>query len=206
MRAANSTSIPTPTSTSTSTPTSTPVAALLLLGLVSGCITAPDVVLLDRKTVLEEQASGELVPLENDLREAAIVPHRAEFTRGQLQEAGVDLSQGPLSTVVQVYGVVRSEAELIDELLVRRCVGEGRNGLLVETPATCSGRSNVTRTSASVQRINRSRRQLWQYIQDRQPGASEEEVKDAWLRHHLSTVVCGGQVQSESGDWEVKRC
>ncbi|MBX3246664.1 MAG: DUF1318 domain-containing protein [Myxococcales bacterium] len=177
---------------------------LAVFGAV-GCISAPDVVLLDRKTVLEELASGELHPLENDLRDEAIVPRGVDFTRAQLREAGADTSAGTLSRVVQIHALLRTETEYLDELLVMRCVGEGRTGLLVETPRSCTTRVSQTRTSAAVQRVNRARRQLWRYLREQRPGVSEEEIRGTWRRHHLASVVCGGQIETEGG-WEVKRC
>jgi uncharacterized protein YdbL (DUF1318 family) len=181
-------------------------AACLLTSVELACIRAPDVVMVDRKTVLEEQASGELHPLENDLREAAIVPKGVDFTRAQLEQSGADLSQDALSTIVQIHGLLQTEAEFLDDLLVRRCVGEARTGLLVETPRTCAGRTNSARTTAAVERVNRARRQLFRYLQEQRPGASEEEVRTLWRRHHLESVVCGGQVQSAQAEWELKRC
>jgi hypothetical protein len=183
----------------------------LLAGLAaglstSGCIRPPDVVLLDRKTVLEEQASGELHALENDLREEAIVPRGAELTGAQLQAAGVDLSAGTLHSIVDIHSLMRTESDYLDELLVRRCIGEARTGLLVETPRTCAGRTSEGRTSAAIQRVNRARRQLWRYLHEQRPASSEQAVRVAWRRHHLESVVCGGQIESDSGQWEVKRC
>jgi uncharacterized protein YdbL (DUF1318 family) len=179
---------------------------ILSLACASACISAPDVVLLDRKTVLEEQASGELHPLENDLREAAIVPKGADFTRAQLRESGEDLSRGTLSTVVRIHALVRTDAEYLDDLLVRRCIGEARSGLLVETPRTCAGSVNTGRSSAAVQRVNRARRQLWRYLHEKRPNATEEQVRATWHEHHLASVVCGGQIEAEDGQWKVKRC
>jgi len=174
--------------------------------VLAGCIHPPPVLFLDRTTVLEEQASGELHALENELRDRAIVPRGAELTRAELEEAGADLSESTLSTIVQIHGVLRSEASYLDELLVRRCVGEALSGLLMETPSTCEGRVVAGRLSAAVQRVNRARRQLWRYLHDQRPGSSEEELRGAWRRHHLEGVVCGGQVQREDGAWEAKRC
>src|SRR5690606_5706922 len=71
--------------------------------LVGACISAPDVVLLDRKTVLEELASGELGPLENDLREEAALPRGVDFTRAELRSAGADVADDTLSSIVDVY-------------------------------------------------------------------------------------------------------
>ena len=183
------------------------LAALLPpTSLLAGCIRPPDVVLLDRKTVLEEQASGELYALENELREEVIVPKGVEFTRGELREAGADLSRGSLSAIVAVHAAMRSDLERVDDLLVRRCVGEAQNGLLVETPGTCAGRTHATRVSAAVQRVNRARRQLWRWMHEHRPESSEEELRERWRAHHLGTVVCGGQVQDGAGRWEPKRC
>jgi hypothetical protein len=183
------------------------IAALLWTLLLTGCsIQAPDLVLLDRKTVLEEQASGELLPLEDALREAAIVPQGSYFTRGQLEEAGADLSHDALGRLTQIYQAPVTESEYLDNLLVQRCIGEARSGLLVETANTCTGRTNASRTSAAVQRTNRSRKQLWRYLQERHPEATEAQIRHLWRQRHLSAVVCGGQIQDENGGWERKQC
>jgi hypothetical protein len=182
-----------------------PALACLVLALAA-CIRPPDVVLIDRKTLLEEQASGELQPLENDLRESALVPKGTEFTRGELEEAGADLSRDNITSIVRVHAVLVSEAEFLDDLLVRRCIGEARSGLLVETPRTCAGRTSASRTSAAVQRVNRGRRQLWQYLHAQRPEATLDELRDRWRTHHLKALVCGGQFQSDDGAWEVKKC
>lgn len=182
------------------------IISVFCVWFLCACIRPPDVVMLDRKTVLEEQASGELHPLENDLREAAIVPRGAELTRAQLEEAGADVSDDMISSILQIHGLLRTEAAYLDDLLVRRCVGEAHSGLLVETPRTCSGRVRQGRVSSAVQRVNRGRRQLWRYLHEQRPASSEEELRAIWRRHHLESVVCGGQVQRDDGEWEVKRC
>ncbi len=174
--------------------------------LLVGCIRAPDVVMVDRQTMLEEQLTGELQPLDNTLRELALVPTAVDFTRGQLEAAGVDLGDDTLTQVTRVHAVILSEMELLDELLVRRCVGEATSGLLEETPATCSGRHNAQRTSASVQRVNRARRQLWQHLHEKDPAAPPDEVRRRWRVKHLDAVVCGAQVQRDDGGWEVRGC
>ena len=180
---------------------------LILVSLsLSACVHAGDVVMLDRKSVLEEQASGELHPLENDLRDAVIVPRGAEYTRAELESAGVDLSHGTLSRVMEVHALVRTEADFLDDLLVRRCIGEGFTGLLVETPRTCLGRRDEGRVSATVQRVNRARRQLFRYLHEERPEIPEPELRARWRERHVKSVVCGAQVQREDGAWEVKRC
>lgn len=179
---------------------------LLVLALSSACIKAPDVVMVDRQTMLEEQVSGELQALDDELREQVLVPTASDFTRGQLEAAGVDLQDDTISQVTRVHAVFLSELEVIDDLLVRRCVGEAKTGLLQETPATCSGRLSAQRTTASVQRVNRARRQLWEYLAKKQPGVAADEIPARWRERHLEAVVCGAQVQGPGGAWELKKC
>ncbi len=181
------------------------VASGILMS-VSACISAPDVVMLDRKTVLEEQASGELLPLVNALRESAIVPKGVHVTRGQLEEAGVDMSHDALGQLVELQQLPVSELDYLDNLLVRRCIGEARSGLLVETPDACTEGPATIRTSAAIQRVNRSRKQLWRYLHERKPGEPQETVRALWRQRHVTTVVCGGQIQDEEGRWHVKEC
>ena len=178
------------------------VFAILTLG---ACISAPDVVLLDRKTVLEELASGELEPLENALREEAALPRGVDFTRAELRRSGADVADDALGTLVDVHAMLRTDADVIDELLLLHCVGEAASGELVETPATCSRRLSERRTSAMVQRVNRARRQLWRHLEERRPDADPAELRARWRERHLDGVVCGGQIETESG-WEAKRC
>lgn len=174
--------------------------------LLSACISAPDVVMLDRKTVLEEQASGELLPLAHALREAAIDPKGVPFTRGQLEEAGVDLGHDALGQLIQLQQLPLSELDYLDDLLIRRCIGEARSGLLVETPETCSGDRTAIRISAAIQRVNRSRKQLWRYLYERKPAEQQETIRHLWRQRHLATVPCGGQIQDEDERWSIKTC
>lgn len=183
------------------------MSRLILLALLTpACIKAPDVVLVDRQTMLEEQVSGELEALDQELREQVLVPTSADFSRGQLEAAGVDLGDDTLSQVTRVHAVLMSELELLDDLLVRRCVGEALTGLLEETPTTCNGRHTAQRTTAAVHRVNRARRQLWEFLARTAAGRTAADVARAWREAHLEGVICGGQVQTASGAWEVKRC
>ncbi len=180
------------------------IGILLIAGLGAGCVKAPDTVyLVDRKTVLEHQAGGELTALENDLNDSAIQPRCEPFTPGELEAAGV--SSGVL-TVASLYAVTRSDSDRIDDLLVRRCIGEAADGLLEETPATCAGTVDEEALTRLVQRENRNRRQVWAYIQRQRPGVGEEEVRKVWRKNHLLQVVCGGQIQRDDGTWTIKRC
>lgn len=184
----------------------TRAAFLFVTIALMSCIKAPDVVMVDRQTMLEEQLTGELQPLDNTLRELALVPTAQDFTRGQLEAAGVDLQDDTLRQVTRVHAIILSELELLDDLSIRRCVGEAKSGLLEETPSTCSGRHNAARTSASVNRVNRARQQLWQHLRDKEPGVAPEVLQARWRQAHVKTVVCGGQVQKDDGTWEIVSC
>jgi len=184
------------------------VAVLLVLVpvAIASCVRAPNVTVVDRRTALELQAGGEHRALEMDLRQAGLKPGAAPLTRAEIEAAGLDTSASPVDEFARIYGSTRSDAEQIDSLLVRRCVGEGLEGLLVETPATCTGDEDPGAAGPVVARANRDRRQLWSWMARVKPGLVEEEVRREWRRVHLAEVVCGGQVQGENGVWEVKKC
>jgi hypothetical protein len=173
---------------------------------LAGCIKPPDVVVVDRATALEAQAAGEYPELERALRHAGITPKGADFTRGQLTAAGVDTSRTEMDEVLRIYSEVQTDAQLVDALLVRRCIGEASDGLLRETPSTCSGTVDVAEASRAVQRTNRNRRQIWALMRAELKGATDEQVRRAWRQAHLIGVVCGGNVQRDDGSWEVKPC
>ncbi len=179
---------------------------LLPAALAAACLPAPTVVVRDRKTALEEQAAGRYRALENDLRQASLSPKGEDLTRQQIVEAGQDTSGQTLDVVVRIYGSVRADAERLDDLLRRHCVGEGLDGQLLETPDACAGERDAAATAELVQRANRDRRQLWRHIAAARPGASEEEVRRAWRAVHLRSVVCGGWVQADDGSWSAKEC
>ncbi|WP_428265686.1 DUF1318 domain-containing protein [Haliangium sp.] len=200
---------PTPTS-----PPTLPAAALaagpcLLLALVTvaaGCVSAPDVVLTDQKTALEQQAAGEFRALENDLEQASIQPKGEDMTRDALEAKNPDLSKSTLGEVVQLYSDVRTDAEWIDQLLVSGCVGEAVDGLLRQTPDECTETVATAQLTHVVERSNLHRRQLWRVIREREPGSSEDEVRTTWRRIHLQRVVCDGLVQNDDKSWGRKEC
>lgn len=180
------------------------LAAVLLLG-GTACVRAPNVVyLVDGKTAIERQASGEMRALENDLRQSGLSPRAEPFTRGEL---GDTPGQGEdPEGLAQVYGEVLTDADRLDALLVRRCVGEALDGLLEETPATCAGAIDAAEVTRLVQRANRNRRQLWTWLLKKTPGSSETTIRESWRRHHLEGLICGAQVQQPDRSWGSKRC
>jgi hypothetical protein len=165
--------------------------------VVGGCIKSPQLILVDRKTALEEQAAGSFRGLEDDLEQAGISPRPTPLTGSQ---AGTRVATAaPDDEAV-------SDEERLDGLLVRSCVGEAADGTLAVTTARCTGTVDVARVTAMVERANRNRWQVWRYLQEKRPRASLDEVRRAWQKVHADGVVCGGQVQRADGGWEAKKC
>jgi len=158
------------------------------------------VVIVDRKTALEQQAQGSFRGLEEDLEQAGILPRPAPLTAAQLATAGVQTSAEESDDAEGLPDSLRA-----DTLLVARCVGEAADGTLTLTVNTCTGAMDVPQTTRMVERVNRNRRQLWQWLAEREKR-SPAEVQAAWRTVHLEGVICGGQVQKADGSWEVKRC
>ncbi|EPX64963.1 putative lipoprotein [Cystobacter fuscus DSM 2262] len=174
---------------------------LLLLAALAlpGCIRAPEIVMVDRATALEEQASGSFEDVERRLARAGMSPTPVPLTPNQLEELGIQPT--PL-----VENLGRTQADRVDELLRRHCVGEGRDGLLVDTRSRCqSGRLSAD-DAALVDRVNRARRQLWQWMRTVRPGVPEESLRRSWQQVHAQGVICGGWVESEDGTWGEKKC
>ncbi len=179
------------------------VLGMALTALGTGCVTVSGVQVVDRKTALEEQASGDLRPLQEDLSLGMPVPGPVPFTRSEIVAAGAD-DDSEFRRLTRIHQGLQSRAAQVDEWLVRRCVGEALDGRLVETPGTCIGTWEPGAFSPVVQRVNRDREQLWQELG--RGRTSGEEVRKAWRRRHLEGLVCGGQVQREDGSWDVKAC
>jgi hypothetical protein len=168
-----------------------------------GCIKAPDVVIVDRHTSLEQQAAGSFRGLEEELEQAAIAPAPTPLTAAQLQAAGVGKTPGA-EEVDDDEGL--PDALRADQLLVQRCVGETSGGTLALTIESCTGTIDVPSVNRLIERVNRNRRQLWQWLAEKAPGRTEKDAQVAWREVHLAGLVCGGQFQNASGAWEVKRC
>jgi hypothetical protein len=177
--------------------------AALVLVLLAGCVRAPDVVIVDRETALEQQASGSFQGLEEDLEQAGLSPRPAPLTGAQLEAAGVRRGT-PVDETGDAVGV--PDGQRADTLLVQRCIGEGSDGTLVLTVERCTGTIDVPQVNRLIERVNRQRRQLWSWLAKREPRKRPDEIMAAWREVHIAGVVCGGQVQKVDGSWEVKRC
>jgi hypothetical protein len=172
-------------------------AAALLPHL--GCVSAPQIVMSDRATALEQQAAGSFDELERRLDHAAVAPRPVPLTPDELEALGMK----PLPLVDDTE---LTDADRVDALLRDRCVGEGREGLLVDTHETCRGRHDLGAALELVDRVNRARVQLWRWMQQERRDASPDGVRRAWRRAHARGVVCGGWIQRDDGGWEEKGC
>ncbi|MCY1079118.1 DUF1318 domain-containing protein [Archangium lansingense] len=174
---------------------------LLLLAALAfpGCIRAPEIVMVDRATALEEQASGSFKDVEQRLARAGMSPTPVPLTPNQLEELGIQPT--PL-----VENTGKTQADRVDELLRRHCVGEGRDGLLVDTRRQCRAGRLSADDVALVERVNRARQQLWQWMRAVRPGVPQEAVRRSWQQVHAEGVVCGGWVEANDGTWGEKKC
>lgn len=189
-----------------STPRLRALGALALAALASGCVRAPDIVLTDQKTALEQQAAGEYRALEDEVHQAGIAPKGEDFTREQLEAKNPDPGTSSLGQVVQLYSEVRTDEAWIDQLLVVSCVGEALDGLLAHTPDTCTDEVDLAQLTRVVERLNLHRRQLWSALAERNPEAEDAEIRSTWREIHLERVVCGALVQTAEDRWENKQC
>jgi hypothetical protein len=170
---------------------------LALSLLLTGCIRAPAIVVLDRATALEREAAGSYPHLEFELERAGLSARPAPMTREQLEAAG-----HPRPVVEEPES---SDAERIDGLLKLACVGEALDATLVETHERCAVKE-VPHLAALLERANRDRQQIWEWLRRQRPERSLAEVRHAWREVHLGAVVCGGLVQRDDGKWEAKKC
>jgi hypothetical protein len=180
-------------------------ACALLLALLGGCIRAPDVVIVDRKTALEQQAAGAWPELSRELMQAGLEPGATAYTSSDL---GANLAGGEIQALREAWRGLHADTDRIDGLLLRACIGEASDGTLVRTPAACRGRIDEAEVIRLVEGTNRSRRQIWRYLKSTAPRASDKAVRRAWRKRHLDTVICGGHVEDLPGHagWGTKQC
>jgi hypothetical protein len=173
------------------------VAATLVVLGTGGCVKAPEIIVLDRATALEREAAGSFPKMELELERAGTAPRPPAITREELEGAGQ-----PRPIVEQMES---SDAERIDALLKIDCVGEAKDGTLVETRERCTVKE-VPHMGALLERTNRDRAQIWEWLRRQRPNQSAQAVRAAWRQTHIRAVVCGGQVQRDDGSWEHTTC
>lgn len=170
-----------------------------VLCAAAGCIKAPEIVLNDRATALEQQASGSFTELERQLLQSGISVRPVPLTPDELQALGI--RQPPL-----VDNTDLTDADQVDALLKQHCIGEARDGTLADTYESCRGAADRGLAVRLLERVNQARQQLWRFLQARQPEAAPSALRHAWRQSHLRGVVCGGWVQRDDGGWEAKPC
>jgi len=171
----------------------------LLLLTLSGCFKAGEVVIVDRATVLEQEAAGSYPELEHALSRAEVAPRPVPLTPAQLEALGIE----PPALVDHTN---LTDADAADALLVEHCIGEGKDGLLAEALQSCRQEGDRDETDRLIERINRARRQLWRWMQSERPDVPLPDIQRAWQKIHAEGVVCGGWRQRADGGWEAKQC
>src|SRR5579884_3865016 len=115
----------------------------------AACFKAPEIVMVDRATALEQQASGSFDGLEQQLDRAAIEPRPVPLTPDQLEALGIRPT--PLVDESEL-----TDADRVDGLLAQHCIGEGHEGLIVDTRDACKGAADVNETQTLLERVNRA--------------------------------------------------
>jgi hypothetical protein len=171
--------------------------AALLAVLLCGCLKA-SVVIIDRKTSLEQQAAGSYPTLTRESEQAGVQPSPTPLTREQLAKSA------PIAAPAEAGDDDATDGT--DALLVRRCLGEALDGRLAFTHDTCQGDPDEQALSHLTERTNRQRAQTWAYLATLQPAAKPEAVRASWRALRLRELVCGGQLQTADKKWEIKKC
>jgi hypothetical protein len=175
------------------------LALVVALPGVPGCVKPPDIVMVDRATALEQEASGSFDDLERKLDRAAIEPRPVPLTPDQLDALGV--RPAPLVDESDL-----TDADRLDGLLAQHCIGEGKDGLLVGTPDACGGAADPQETQTLIERVNRARRQLWRWMHEQRADVSEADLQRQWHDNHVRNVVCRGWMEGSDGKWQAKSC
>jgi hypothetical protein len=172
---------------------------LAALAGVPGCLKPPEIVMVDRATALEQQASGSFDDLERRLDRAAIEPRPVPLTPEQLQALGY--RPAPLVDESDL-----TDSDRLDGLLARHCLGEGKDGTIVDTRDACKGTDDAEEVEILLERVNRARRQLWRWMHEQRTDVPEAHMQRAWRENHLRNVVCGGWIEGSDGKWQAKSC
>jgi len=177
---------------------------LMVVFMLCSCVKAPAVVVVDKNTALIEQIGINANEKEKSLMDTAMSPIPEPLTSGELAESQVDVSHTSIQEIIMAYQSLKVDAPLIEALLVRGCLGEAMDGLLVERP--CEGEVQASVIAPIVQRINRDRRQIWAFMLAKSEGATEEQVRKAWRKRWIEGLVCNATIQMDDGSWGVKKC
>jgi hypothetical protein len=172
-------------------------AAIVALAASIGCVKLPEVVMVDRATALEQQASGSFDDVEQRLNRSAVEPRPVPLTPAQLEALGIASTPRPA-------GADATDADIVDGLLVQHCIGEGSDGLLADTRDQCRGAADGEEVLVTIERVNRARRQLWRWMHEQRAGSDVAALQKGWHEAHLRDVVCGGWTETNDGKWQGK--
>ena len=175
-----------------------------LLALAS-CIKAPDIVIVDRHSLLEEQAAARMPQAQAEVAQAGLSAGPAPLTPGQLARSGWQ-PDAAHDAIAALYSGWTDETQMLDQLLLRHCIVEAKDASLVSTPDACSGAIDLADVGRRLEKANRSRRQIWLYLQQQRQRTSDAEVRAAWRQERQKALVCGGWWQKDDRAWEAKPC
>lgn len=175
------------------------LAASAIASTSAGCVKAPEIVMVDRATALQQQASGSFEELETRLDRAAIEPRPVPLTPDQLEALGI--RPAPLVDESDL-----TDADRLDGLLTQHCVGEGRDGLLVDTREACRGGADADEVGTLVERVNRARRQLWRWMHEQRSDLVEADLQREWHDNHVRNAPCAAWIEGVDGKWGAKSC
>jgi hypothetical protein len=163
------------------------------------CFKPPEIVMVDRATALEQQASGSFEDTERRLNRSAVEPRPVPLTPEQLEALGIRPT--PRADSVEL-----TDADRVDGLLVQHCIGEGADGLLADTREECRGAAAADEVSDVVDRVNRARRQLWRWMHEQRADVAVDDLRRSWRQVHVRGVVCGAWIEGDDGKWQGKPC
>ena len=175
------------------------LALIVALFPIAACFKPPEIVMVDRATALEQQASGSFDNLERELDRAGIEPQPVPLTSDQLEALGIRPT--PLVDESEL-----TDADRLDALLEQHCIGEGRDGLLVDTHGVYKGAADADEARVLLERANGARRQLWRWMHEQRPDVAADDLRRAWREKHLRSVGCGAWVEASDGTWGAKSC
>jgi hypothetical protein len=174
----------------------------LLLFSGAACIKTDPIAVVDNRTVLELQASGEYPELQFQGADAVLEPGPSPVSGKELySKAGLSAADHELA----LFAVAESDAQFIDAMLVSGCLGEGEDGLLQYIRDHCDPDFEVSEILRAASRNNLHRRQVWEYLASQVEGRSAAEARDAWRSVHLEQVRCGTWIEKD-GAWMQKEC
>ena len=102
------------------------MATGLVLSALAACVN-PNVVVVDQKTALEQQAAGDYPELENQLEQAGMSAAPEPFAREELASSRERSGGGALGELAEIYQSSASDADAISCPLTARMTSPWRS-------------------------------------------------------------------------------